>query len=233
MFSYSKNYYKIYDSASLRIRRFVREKLRLTPRAKPLFRYLNSLPMGAQILDAGCGAGGFLELMELENPNIASLGIDIGFPSSFAAKAPFIRGSVTSLPFADNSFDLVTCSHVIEHLTNPIPCLRELLRVCKPGCMVYIEAPSPRSTWIPFFNIFWDDPTHVRPYSQIALRRLLEIAGTDRIQSGIKHSLPAVLFGLPYLPIGMLLGDRQTKAMFAIYTFGFSVWAAGIKQKSA
>lgn len=229
MSAFSDRYFRPYASAGLGIRRFVRERLGLTPKVGWLFRRIATLPSGARVLDVGCGTGGFLELMERANPAIETVGVDLGQPPQFLARGVFLRGSADKLPFADDSFDLVACAHVLEHLHDPEPCVRELLRVCRPGGTVYIETPSPRSAWMPLFSTFWDDPTHVRPYSQVGLRRLLEITGAERIGSGVKTSLPAVLFGLPYMPIGILTGDRQAKAMFAIYAFGFSVWAGADK----
>lgn len=229
MSRFSDRYFRPYASATLGVRRFVRDRLRLTPRVGWLFRRLRGLPAGARVLDVGCGTGGFLELMERENSGIETVGIDLGTPPDFLSRGDFLRASANALPFADNSFDVVTCAHVIEHLVDPEPCVRELLRVCRPGGSIYIETPSPRAAWVPLFNTFWDDPTHVRPYSRTGLKRLLEIVGAEVAGSGVKHSLAAVLFGLPYLPIGLLLGDRQAKAMFAIYAFGFSVWAGGGK----
>jgi 2-polyprenyl-3-methyl-5-hydroxy-6-metoxy-1,4-benzoquinol methylase len=229
MSKFSSRYYDPYASSALALRRFVRDRLRLTPRVPWLFRRIGALPDGARVLDVGCGTGGFLELMERENPRIATVGIDLGTPPQYLAEGSFLRGSTFSLPFANDSFDVVACAHVIEHLQDPVACVRELLRVCRPGGAIYIETPSPRAAWVPFFNVFWDDPTHVRPYSRTGLERLLEISGAANERSGVKTSLPAVLFGLPYLPLGVLLGDRQAKAMFAIYAFGFAVWAGGVK----
>ena len=232
MGDFSNDYYNPYQSAKLGVRRFIREKLNLSPRVPKLFKVIRELPEGARVLDAGCGTGGFLELMEKENPAISSVGIDIGRPPSFASKGELLRGSVTDLPFDDDSFYVVTCSHVLEHLHDPGPCVVELLRVCKPEGTIYIETPSPRAATMPFFNVFWDDPTHVRPYSQTGLRRLFEMYGGAEIKTGIKKSLPAVLFGFPYLIIGKLIGDGQAKSMFAIYTFGFSVYAIAKKRKA-
>lgn len=228
---FSKQYYKPYASRKLSVRYFVRNILKLTPKVRWLFDQVKSLPAGAKVVDVGCGTGGFLELMEQTNPGIETVGIDIGYPPSFSANGVFTQGSALQLPFADNSFDIVTCSHVIEHLLEPEVCVQELIRVCRPDGLIYIETPSPRSAWMPFFNIFWDDPTHIRPYSKIALKRLLEMVGTEVKVSGVKRSLPGLLLGFPYLIIGSLLGDRQAKAMFAIYTFGFSVYAGGVKPK--
>ena len=226
---FSRDYFRPYASAALGVRRFVRDRLQLTPRVTWLFTHIKSLPVGSLVLDVGCGTGGFLELMERENPGVRGFGIDMGHPPSLLCRGTFLRATANALPFADCSFDVVTCAHVIEHILDPEPCVRELIRVCRPGGVIYIETPSPRAAWVPFFNIFWDDPTHVRPYSRLGLMRLLEIAGAEVSSSGVKKSLPAVLFGLPYLPIGLLIGDRQAKAMFAIYAFGFSVWAGGVK----
>jgi ubiquinone/menaquinone biosynthesis C-methylase UbiE len=229
MSRFTETYFRTYTSTTNGIRKFVRDRLNLTPRAPWLFRHIAELPANAKALDVGCGTGGFLEIVERSNPAIHTVGVDLGTPPEFLAQGTFLRGSALALPFAADSFDLVACSHVIEHLNDPEGCVRELMRVTKPGGIVYIETPSPRSAWVPLFNTFWDDPTHIRPYSKTALRRLLEITGGSGITAGTKRSLPAVLFGLPYLPIGILLGDRQAKAMFSIYAFGFSVWAGASK----
>lgn len=232
MNEFSRQYYNPYRSAKLHIRSFVRDRLKLSPRVPVLFRYVRQLPAGAKVLDAGCGTGGLLELIEQENSLIATVGIDIGEPPLFISVGSLLRGSVAQLPFADNSFHLVICSHVIEHLANPSLCIRELLRVCRPGGRIYIETPSPRAAWVPFFNVFWDDPTHVRPYSKTGLQRLFEMQGALIRKTGIKKSLPAVLFGFPYIFIGSMLGDAQAKSMFAIYAFGFSVYAFAEKPET-
>ena len=45
----------------------------------------------------------------------------------------YVSGDMTALPFADQSFDCVTCGWVIEHLPDPGPGLREFERVLQPG----------------------------------------------------------------------------------------------------
>lgn len=46
-----------------------------------------------------------------------------------------------SLPFADNSFDVVFSLNVLEHVTDPFICAQELVRVTKPGGVIYAVAP--------------------------------------------------------------------------------------------
>jgi len=43
----------------------------------------------------------------------------------------FVNGDVTKLPFRDNTFELVTSSHVIEHVDDPVAMLKEMRRVSK------------------------------------------------------------------------------------------------------
>lgn len=229
MHKFNKQYYRSYEASGLAIRKFVRERLKLTPKVKKLFRIISDLDSGAKLLDVGSGIGGFLELVEQENPHVETYGLDMGMPSKYLAGGRQLRGSAMSLPFQDNSFDVVTCSHVIEHLLEPVSCAQELYRVCKQGGYIYIEAPSPRSSFIPFFSIFWDDPTHIRPHSRTSLKRLLEISGSTEVKTGIKRSLPAALLGLLYVPVGLVTGDRQAKALFSAYLFGFNAWAIGRK----
>jgi len=52
---------------------------------------------------------------------------------------PFTIADVQDLPFADGSFDFVYCSHLLEHVDEPIQACRELMRVARRG---YIETPA-------------------------------------------------------------------------------------------
>lgn len=52
---------------------------------------------------------------------------------------PFVVGDAHNLPFKDKTFDYVICSHIIEHLKDPLRFVKEVMRVGKAGC---IEAPS-------------------------------------------------------------------------------------------
>lgn len=75
---------------------------------------LAGLTEGARVLDVGCGA---LGLRGLE-PSLHITGVDLverpGYPG------PFVRADATErLPFADEEFDLVYCSSVIEHIAPP------------------------------------------------------------------------------------------------------------------
>lgn len=224
---FNRNYFDIYRSSPLRD--FVRYRLRLTPWPRALRACVRNLPGEGRVLDVGCGTGGLLELIEHTRPDLYTLGTDIAEIPQFLSKGGFINASAHTLPFADNTFDLITCAHVLEHLHDPGPVVAELLRVCRPNGYLYLETPSQRSALIPFGHNFWDDPTHVRPYSKRALTRLLALNGVNTITSGTKRSLAAVLLGLPYMIVGRLTGQTDTSTPFLAYTFGMYVYVLGRK----
>jgi ubiquinone/menaquinone biosynthesis C-methylase UbiE len=109
-----------------------------------------------RILDVGCGAGYFLFLIRekyrLEGFTPIIAGLDISnFQLSYMAKrmhkeeildALAVHGNGEYLPFADESFDLVTCSEVLEHIRNPFQALSEMHRVLKTNGMLLLSTPS-------------------------------------------------------------------------------------------
>ena len=58
-----------------------------------------------------------------------------------------IQGSITALPYADASFDLVCAFDVVEHVEDDRLAVSELIRVCKPGGHVYVTVPAYMSLW--------------------------------------------------------------------------------------
>jgi ubiquinone/menaquinone biosynthesis C-methylase UbiE len=60
------------------------------------------------------------------------------------------------LPFADDSFDEVFTSHVLEHVSDLFALLGELRRICRPGATIRIYVPH-----LSFFGAY-TDPTHKR-----------------------------------------------------------------------
>ncbi|MGK2956670.1 MAG: class I SAM-dependent methyltransferase [Solirubrobacterales bacterium] len=85
------------------------------------------------VLDAGCGEGETLERLARYLPELVS-GVDLNPASVSFTKDRFPSGDfqvadILSLPFADDSFDLVFCLEVLEHIPEPGTALTELARV--------------------------------------------------------------------------------------------------------
>jgi SAM-dependent methyltransferase len=230
---FSKSYFREYVSANNPIRAMARRWLSGVILPGAVRRLIRAQPSGRSALDVGCGTGRLLAFLEATMSDVATTGVDIGAPPEFHAKGHFARASAFDLPFPDNSFDLVFCSHVIEHLVDPQAVLSELTRVCRPGGYVYVETPSARSILTFLGGRFWDDPTHVRPYSPAALRWLGDQIQMQDIRCGYRRSLAAILLGIPYSIVGSLLGDQQATSFFSASAFGFNAYMLARKSNGA
>ena len=88
------------------------------------------------ILDVGCGEGFTLNRLKengigkkLEGIESLQAAIDLGKKTYPDIK--IVKGSIYELPYKDNSFDLVLCTEVLEHLEKPQDAIKELVRVSK------------------------------------------------------------------------------------------------------
>lgn len=95
------------------------------------------------ILDAGCGEGFTLEKLraqhigqKLEGIDVQQQAIDLG--RQLHPHLTLRQGSVYQLPYEDNSFDVVLCSEVLEHLERPEEALKELQRVARKYCIITV-----------------------------------------------------------------------------------------------
>ena len=111
------------------------------------------LPEKGRVLDVGCGGGFFIALMLKRAPGSHFCGVDYS-PLSVKKSRSFNRravkrgqveimeGSVSSLPFEDGFFDLVTASETIYFWPDPATDVREVARVLKPGGMFAVCCDS-------------------------------------------------------------------------------------------
>lgn len=100
------------------------------------------------ILDVGSGAGQILRhLIKRTLPEAQLVGFDLS-PGMLkrarnrmkSDRPVYIAGDMMRMPFADESFNCVTCGWVLEHLPDPTPGLAEVSRVLKPGGSALILA---------------------------------------------------------------------------------------------
>src|SRR5207249_6393552 len=94
-------------------------------------------------------------------------------------------GTVDDAPFPDHAFDVLTCRHVLEHISAPLAFLKALARLLQPGGRLVIVTPNADSLGHRFFGCDFyslDPPRHLILYTPAAVRRLLEQTGL-RIRS--------------------------------------------------
>lgn len=98
----------------------------------PSVKYLVSMldPAGKTLLDVGCGRGFLLNYIS-EHTGLQTTGCDLYSKVDTLKASAYKQGTIYKLPFEDNAFDIVTCSHTIEHLRNVPDAIKELKRVAK------------------------------------------------------------------------------------------------------
>jgi SAM-dependent methyltransferase len=139
------------------------------------------------LLDVGCGEG--FVLSKLKNDKVLPknvAGIDISdkalkMAKSALSEVKFEISDVRSLPYKDNSFDLLVCLEVLEHITDYKKALRELVRVSNKYLLISVP-------WEPFFSLanilrgknvtlLGKDPQHVNYWSKGKFNKLLVTTG--------------------------------------------------------
>nr|QBN22338.1 hypothetical protein [uncultured archaeon] len=134
------------------------------------------VPDDEKTLDVGCG-----------NRKIGDVGID----KDPGSDADVIQDVEKGLPFESEEFGCVVSRHLLEHLSDAQGLLNEVHRILKPDGRLVLETEKP----YPKASSFWDDPTHVRPYTKKSLRKLSKNAGFSEVKTydwGIR--------GLSYCP---------------------------------
>ena len=87
-----------------------------------------------------------------------------------------VKADIVNLPFTDNSFDVVLCNHVLEHIQDDTKAMKELFRVMKKGGMGIFQVPQDLNRDVTFEDNSITDPKerakifgqydHVRVYGR-------------------------------------------------------------------
>ncbi|MDN5895675.1 MAG: class I SAM-dependent methyltransferase [Nocardioides sp.] len=95
---------------------------------------------GRSVLDVGGGPGYFRDAFRAEGASYFALDADVGELSGLGDIASgTVIGSGMQLPFADDAVDLTYSSNVLEHVEKPWQMAEEMVRVTRPGGVVFIS----------------------------------------------------------------------------------------------
>lgn len=130
------------------------------------------------VLEIGCGNG---RAISYHHPKIEYIAVDRGTvfePELKRRGVKFYKADVStqSLPLDSCSINLIVLNHLIEHIPQYEFFVKELQRVLCPGGVLYIRTPNlDRVKWK-----FWDDYTHIKPYTRRGLDQLMQTFGFTR-----------------------------------------------------
>ena len=200
------------------------------------FSKLNLKP-GDRVLDAGCGSGRHLT-EAFRSQGVQVVGIDREHEDLVKARNMMrcmqkegeggdgawgvFSADLTRLPFSDQSFDVVICSEVLEHIPDDSQAIDEIIRVLKRGESLVVSVPRffPEKICWMLSRSYRNEPGgHVRIYKKQALIRKLEKAGFTCNATGWAHALHS-----PYWWLKCLVGtDNETAWPVKLY-HRFLVW---------
>ena len=132
-----------------------------------------ALPHGSDVLDYGCGPGDFI-LLAREH-GLRAVGVDNSEHSIRLAKEHGITvlQKTSKMLLAEPArYDAIIIQSVLEHVPDGVELASDLAKLLKPGGVLILSSPTPG----PFF---WDDPTHVRPYTPRSFLILAEIIALE------------------------------------------------------
>jgi len=168
-------------------------------RRKTLEQYKQS---GA-LLDLGCSSGSFLQSLPSESWELS--GIEMSADSARSAEASsgakVFVGEILEASFPPESFDVITCFDVLEHLYKPREVMARVGKWLKPGGIFYVLVPNVDSAEARVFGSYWHGlelPRHLFHYSPASLKFLAESAGLREASLETRRN-PAVGTSLRYV----------------------------------
>jgi 2-polyprenyl-3-methyl-5-hydroxy-6-metoxy-1,4-benzoquinol methylase len=142
--------------------------------------YLRSQKNG-HLLDVGCGSGLVLRCMAELGWQVK--GVDFDPKAVQIARENGLEvclGRLEDQAYSSDCFDVVTMSHLIEHVHDPLSLLKECRRILKPGGRVVIVTPNSGSWGHRKYGSNWmhlDPPRHLHIFNGQSLRGLIALAG--------------------------------------------------------
>ncbi|HYT94338.1 MAG TPA: methyltransferase domain-containing protein [Gemmataceae bacterium] len=143
-----------FDRWSRRYDRSLLQKLLFKPSHRMILEAL--APDSRQILDVGCGTGRFAARLLKHFAEARVWGVDLS-PGMLArcqdrcisldGRLQIVQGDSEKLPFADDTFDAVTCAHSFHHYPHQERALQEMYRVLRPGGRLLIVDGDRDGLW--------------------------------------------------------------------------------------
>jgi SAM-dependent methyltransferase len=158
------------------------------------YRHLPNRPERGRVLDIGFGDAGFLE--NARAAGWAVVGTDLDPAVVRSARARGFDARLGTVDEAHGPFDVITMSHVIEHLHDPVGVLHSCYELLSPGGMLWLETPNIDAVGRRKFRRHWrglEPPRHLVLFNRASLKQALRDAGFSYIRD---LRQPSPLYGM-------------------------------------
>jgi len=137
---------------------------------------------GKKVLDIGFGSGDIL--LMASGKGAECYGVEIVEAAMTKLKkiypaAHIFKSRASLLPLKPDFFDIIVCSHVLEHENNEKEALREMVRVLKPSGKIFLGVPA---------EAVGETELHARLYDLVAIKGLADTFGLEIIRSQVYGS---------------------------------------------
>ncbi len=149
---------------------------------------------GGRLVDVGSGRGEFLREFALLGFDASGVDRELSSERRYPEAVHLANLETDRLPYEDASVDVVFNKSVLEHTWNISHLLGECHRVLRPEGLLISLVPDWKAQW----SHFYDDWTHVRPFTLVGLRECLMSHGYEVTHAERFRQLP-LLWKRPYL----------------------------------
>jgi len=199
---------------------------------------LPSLAPG-RLLELGCASGSYLHQMAGQGWQVRGIEFSEKAAQAAAQLGYHVHaGQLETAPNPDQLFDLIVGWMVLEHLHDPLGCLKKLRQWAKPGAWLVLSVPNAGSLEFRLFKEKWyalQLPTHLHHFTPATIEEILAVSGWklekihhQRVLSNLVASTGYVLRDKGFARLGRTLIDFPERGGWMVYALYPLAWLLSV-----
>jgi len=141
---------------------------------------LESSLTGANVLDVGCGGGGYVRFLKARGMQAAGVDLHQVYLDVARENDPdgtYLQADIIELPIPDKAFDCSICFDILEHVDDDHAAVKELVRVTRKRLIVAVPRENEEIAQYNLTFLHYQDKTHLRNYTRESLAELFDGCG--------------------------------------------------------